>query len=136
MREPSADESSADLSGAADAGSLSSSGKVAPAFPTPDFDGIWKFALQTWLPECMAWFWPDIHAKIDWTAAPIFLDKELRRLHRIIKKGSQQADLLVQLKLKGGGKALLLLHVEVQAGRITVVFTRRMFRYRIHLYER
>lgn len=136
MREPPVDESPADLSGAADAGRLLSPDNVAPASHAPDFDGTWKLALQTWLPECMAWFWPDIHANIDWTVAPIFLDKELRRLHRIIKKGSQRVDLLVRLQLKRGGKALLLLHLEVQAGRITVVFAKRMFRYRIHLYER
>lgn len=81
-------------------------------------------------------FWPDIHERIDWTVPPIFLDKELKQLHRIIKKGAQRVDVLVRLQLKRGGKALLVLHLEVQAGRITVVFTRRMFRYRIHLYEK
>ena len=104
--------------------------------PTPDFDGIWKTALQTWLPQCVALFWPDTYQRIDWAVAPVFLDKALRRLERLTKQREKRLDLLAQLALKGGGKALLLLHLEVQAGRISLRFPERMFHYRIRLYER
>ena len=106
------------------------------AAPTPDLDGVWKQALQTWLPDCLALFWPKIHQRIDWHVAPVFLDQELRRLDRILKRGEKRVDVLVQVRLKHGGEALLLIHLEVQAGRIGVAFRARMFRYRIRLYER
>ncbi|MCK9513261.1 MAG: hypothetical protein M0R28_18820 [Pigmentiphaga sp.] len=106
------------------------------AVSTPDLDGVWKQALQTWLPDCLALFWPKIHQRIDWRVAPIFLDQELRRLDRILKRGEKRVDVLVQVRLKSGGEALLLIHLEVQAGRIGVAFRTRMFRYRIRLYER
>ncbi|MCK9508926.1 MAG: hypothetical protein M0Q54_10860, partial [Pigmentiphaga sp.] len=103
---------------------------------TPNFDGIWKAALQTWLPQCLTLFWPATHQRIDWTVAPVFLDKELRRIERFLKKGEKRVDLLAQVALKSGQKALLLLHLEVQAGHIGPHFPERMFHYRIRLYER
>ncbi|MCK9506796.1 MAG: DUF4351 domain-containing protein [Pigmentiphaga sp.] len=103
---------------------------------TPDFDGIWKIALQTWLPQCLALFWPATHEKINWRVPPVFLDKELQRIARTLKKGEKRLDVLAQLALKQGGKVLLLLHLEVQAGRIELSFPKRMFHYRIRLFER
>jgi len=102
----------------------------------PHFDGLWKEALQLWLPECLALFWPHIHQQIDWTTPPVFLDKELKRLDRILKHGAQHVDLLAQLRLNTGDDALLLLHLEVQAGHIHSGFVVRIFRYRIHLLEK
>lgn len=102
----------------------------------PDFDGVWKETLRAWLPGCIALFWPDIHQHVDWATPPDFLDKELKRLDRLIKQGNtQHVDLLVRLRLKTGAKALLLLHLEVQAGHVRVGFPRRMFRYHIRLFE-
>lgn len=49
----------------------------------PDYDGVWKHALHTWLPDCLALFWPDIRNAIDWRTQPRFLDKELKQLGRI-----------------------------------------------------
>ncbi|MCK9508241.1 MAG: hypothetical protein M0Q54_07365 [Pigmentiphaga sp.] len=108
----------------------------APRDLTPDFDGIWKTALQTWLPQCLALFWPATHEKINWRVPPVFLDKELQRIARTLKQGEKRLDVLAQLALKQGGKVLLLLHLEVQAGRIELNFPERMFHYRIRLYER
>ena len=110
--------------------------KTTPAPTVPDFDGLWKEALQLWLPECLALFWPHIHRQIAWSTAPAFLDKELKRLDRILKQGAQHVDLLVQVRLKTGKDALLLLHLEVQAGDIHSSFALRIFRYRIHLFEK
>ncbi len=101
--------------------------------PTPDFDGVWKEALQSWLPECMSLFWPAIHARIDWSVPPAFLHQELQRLHQVARHGARRTDLLVRLRLCDGTMALLLVHLEIQAGRVGVVFCRRMFHYRIML---
>src|SRR5690606_20668733 len=93
-----------------------------PTHPRAHFDGAWKFALQTWLPECLQLFWPDIHAAIDWRHAPVFLDKELKALGRIQRKGVRQVDLLAQVRLKCGNLAVLLIHLEVQAGSVPASF--------------
>ncbi|MCK9510682.1 MAG: hypothetical protein M0R28_05600 [Pigmentiphaga sp.] len=103
---------------------------------SPDLDGVWKQALQNWLPDCLALFWPKTHQRIDWRVAPVFLDQELRRLDRLLKRGERRVDVLVQVRLKSGGEALLLIHLEVQAGRVGPAFKTRMFRYRIRLFER
>ena len=70
----------------------------------PDFDGAWKEALQNWLPECLALFWPGIHQLVDWTAPPVFLNQELQQLSRKLKqRGTQRVDLLAQLQLDSDG---------------------------------
>ncbi len=111
-----------------------SSGNYPGSEPTTtDFDGIWKEVLQSWLPECMALFWPRIHALIDWSTPPTFLHQELQRLHKIMKRGAKRTDLLAQVNLKTGARALLLLHIEIEAGHIDISFNKRMFDYRILL---
>jgi len=100
---------------------------------SPDFDGVWKEALQNWMPECMALFWPAIHALVDWSVTPVFLHQELQRLHRVTKHGEKRTDLLVRVQLNAGEPALLLLHLEIKAGNIGRRFHRQMFHYRILL---
>lgn len=99
----------------------------------PDFDGVWKEALQKWLPECIALFWPAIHTLINWSVAPVFLHQELQRLHRVTKHGAKRTDLLVRVHLTAGEPALLLLHLEIKAGRLGKAFHKQMFHYRIIL---
>jgi len=104
--------------------------------PHPHFDGIWKETLRLWLPQCLALFWPDVHASIDWSVPPVFLDKELQRLNRIVRTGTRHVDVLARLTLNTGASALLFIHLEIQAGRITAAFPARMFQYHIRLLER
>lgn len=94
-----------------------------------DFDGVWKQALRNWLPECLALLWPHMYDGIDWSFPPVFLDKELKQLGRIVRKGSRHVDVLVQLALAGGNQVLLLIHLEVQAGHVPAEFSWRMFQY-------
>lgn len=101
-----------------------------------DFDGIWKEALETWLPDCLKLFWPQVHAAIDWDTPPLFLDKEMQQLGHIVKRGTQHVDKLVEVRLKSGVGVLLLIHLEIQAGKITAVFPVRMFAYYIRLWEK
>ena len=104
---------------------------------TSDFDGVWKETLQAWLPECLTLFWPHIHRQIDWSVPPTFLHQELQRLLRIVKQDAKRLDLLIQLRLKTGGPALLLLHLEVEAGHIvSLAFSKRIFQYRIVLCDK
>lgn len=92
-----------------------------------DSDGHWKDALETWLQPCTALFWPDFHALIDWRIAPVFLDKELRRIGGSLHRDRLYVDKLAQLQTRDG-PLLLLMHTEVQA-RLDQDFPARMFRY-------
>ena len=102
----------------------------------PDFDGIWKDALTRWLPDCIALFWPEVHVQIDWHIAPVLLDKELQSLRKINKRGVKYVDHLAQVQLRGGSMALLLIHIEVQAGSVSPNLAQRMMMYRFRLMEK
>lgn len=62
-----------------DACDAPSSGSTVTQGP-PDYDGAWKNALDAYFPDFLALLWPTLHAQIDWTHKPVFLDKELQRL--------------------------------------------------------
>lgn len=100
-----------------------------------DYDGAWKEALQAYFPGFMGLFWPDIHACVDWSHQPLFLDKELQQLMRMTKRGRMHVDMLVQLRLVGGQGILVLIHTEVQAAP-EADFQKRMFRYHVRLREK
>ena len=102
----------------------------------PHFDGIWKDALTRWFPDCMRLLWPRTYVQVDWRIAPIFLDKEINSLRRIIKRDVLHVDHLAQVHLRDGKNALLLIHTEVQAGPIGSNLALRMLRYRIRLMEK
>ena len=104
--------------------------------PSPDFDGVWKEALRRWLPQCLELFWPHVHAQVNWRAPPVFLDKELKQLGRVVKQGTRHVDVLARLTLLNGRKALLLVHLEVQGGAIGPSFPERMLRYHVRIRER
>lgn len=48
------------------------------AAPHTDYDSPWKEALEHYLPDFLHMFLPDLHAQVDWSHPPIFLDKELQ----------------------------------------------------------
>jgi hypothetical protein len=48
--------------------------------PATDYDSPWKEALDRYFERCMAFFFPQAHADIDWTRGYEMLDKEGRRL--------------------------------------------------------
>lgn len=99
------------------------------------FDSAWKDALDAYFPQFMALLWPDIHAQIDWLHPPVFLEKELQALLRSRPKGRRHVDKLVSVTLRDGQGALLLIHVEIQAGH-DKSFARRMFDYHVRLREK
>ncbi len=102
----------------------------------------------------------DLHAIIDWTHPPVFLDKELQAIagpRRGLPRGSTDSsggldgssgkapgrlytDKLILVRRRDGGSARLLIHVEVQGGPIgpkaRILFARRMYRYRYRLEDR
>ena len=102
----------------------------------PNFDGVWKEALHHGLADCFRLFWPQIHALIDWSQRVEFLEQELQVLYRMHKRGRRQVDKLAKVALLDGEPMLLLVHVEVQAGRVGTAFARRMLDYHLLLLDR
>ena len=100
-----------------------------------DFDSPWKEALEEYLEDFFALFFPEIHAQIDWTRRPEFLDKELQQVVRDAEVGRRLADKLVRVWRRGGGEAWVLVHAEVQ-NQEEATFARRMFVYNYRLYDR
>jgi hypothetical protein len=93
-----------------------------------DFDSPWKEALQRYLPFFLAFFFPDIHADIDWSRGYESLDKEFQKIARRAKRGKRIADKLFKVWLKDGSEQLLLVHIEIQ-GTYEKDFPGRMFDY-------
>lgn len=83
-----------------------------------DKDGIWKDAIEHYLPLLLKRMMPELYEDVDFTQNITYLDKELRDTIQVLMKEEHNAakyvDTLVQLPLKTGKSQLVLLHIEVQ----------------------
>ncbi len=102
--------------------------------PSDDFDSPWKEALQRYLPSFLLFFWPDIHADVDWSRGYESLDKEFQQIIRRAKTGKRLADKLFKIWLKDGAERWLLIHIEIQ-GAYEKDFARRMFDYNLAAWQ-
>jgi len=100
-----------------------------------DFDSPWKDILDAYLPEFFAFFFPAVHADINWQRAGVPLDKELQQVVRDAAMGRRLADKLVQVWRRDGDEAWVLIHIEVQ-NQEESTFARRMFSYHYRLLDR
>ncbi len=100
-----------------------------------DYDSVWKEALEQYLAEFMAFFFPRVYAGIDWDRGYEFLDKELQQVTRDAELGQRRADKLVQVWEKGGDETWVLVHVEIQS-QTRVAFAERMYVYHYRLFDR
>ncbi len=96
------------------------------------YDSPWKDALQEFLQPFLAFFFPQVEERIDWSAPVAFLDTELRKLDREAEVGLREADVLAQVSLFESQQLWLWIHVEVQTQRVDD-FAERMlvFHYRL-----
>ena len=101
----------------------------------PDYDSPWKDVLERYFAAFMAFFFPVIHAGIDWERGYAFLDKELQRVVRDARLGRRYADKLIQVWRRDGGEVWMLVHVEVQ-GQYETSFAERMFMYHTRIRDR
>ena len=108
---------------------------VVPAAPTEDYDSPWKDVLTLFFPEFMAFFFPQVHAEIDWACGFEFLDKEMQRLSAKAAVGRRTVDKLVKVWRKNGDELCVLIHIEVQGQRETG-FPQRIFVYQYRLFDR
>ena len=66
-----------------------------------DFDIAWKQALEWFFEPFVAFFFPVLHAEIDWSFEPLFLDKELQEAVPEAASGRGTVDKLVLRNLEG-----------------------------------
>ncbi len=98
-------------------------------------DSAWKDLLDHHFEDFLRYFFPAVAAEIDWTRAPVFLDKELVKLSPRNATGARFADKLAQVWLRNGAPLQILLHSEVQ-GRARTAFNRRMYVYNYRITDR
>jgi hypothetical protein len=104
---------------------------------TPDiqFDSPWKSAIEAYFPDFMAFFFPQIHADIDWSRGFEFLDKELEQVVRDAELGKRLADKLAKVWRLSGEESWVLAHLEVQSTEESA-FSKRMYVYSYRLSDR
>ena len=90
-------------------------------------DLIWKELLEHFLYSALEVFHPALYEALDQGRKPVFLNKELRIPGT--GKGMKIVDLLVNVPLKIGDIASLLLHTELQGAIRGEPFPVRMYKY-------
>ncbi|MEE4359371.1 MAG: hypothetical protein V2I97_23065 [Desulfococcaceae bacterium] len=100
-----------------------------------EYDNPWKEALELYFEAFMKFFFPNVHADIDWKKGYEFLDKELEKIVRDAELGRRYADKLVKVFLQNGRETWLLIHIEIQGNRDTG-FEKRMFVYNYRIFDR
>jgi hypothetical protein len=103
--------------------------------PQSEQDSAWKDMLDEHFELCIAFFFPLIHAEIDWPRGYVFLDKELTKLGRGHAQGGKLADKLAKVWLKDGDELWVLIHTEVQ-GQAGEDFNRRVYVYNYKIVDR
>jgi hypothetical protein len=103
--------------------------------PDIQFDSPWKSAIETYFPDFMAFFFPQIHADIDWNRNFEFLDQELQQVVRDAELGKRLADKLVKVWRLSGEETWVLIHIEVQSSE-QGGFSFRMYVYNYRLSDK
>jgi len=103
--------------------------------PIADYDAPWKEALERYFPEFLEFYFPHIHAAIDWQRPWEFLDKELQKIVREAETGRRYVDKLVKVWMNNGEETWLIVHVEIQS-QYESAFPKRMFTYHVRLCDR
>jgi hypothetical protein len=103
--------------------------------PASDFDGAWKEALERFFEPFIAFFFPQVHAGIDWTQPVLFQDTALQQVAPDEPQGKQHVDKLVRVVRRDGTPTWLLIHIEIQS-QYDRGFPERMFCYHARIYDR
>ena len=101
----------------------------------PDYDSPWKDILERFFFDFVGFFFPDVHAGIDWDKEYTFMDKELQQLVRDSEIGRRLADKLVRVHTRDGSPLLVLTHIEVQ-GAYERDFAERIYVYNYRIYDK
>ncbi len=91
-------------------------------------DLMWKSIIEDLPEEFISFFLSDFEILIDFTQPVIFLDTELQKISRGLRKGKKIADKLLRVSLKDGSDQWFLIHVEIQ-NQSDPTLPERMFTY-------
>ncbi len=103
--------------------------------PRNDTDGAWKQSFHDFLEWFFKLFFPKVHADVDWTRPPEFLELELQQIHPQSETGRRSVDLLVRVWRKNGAEQWMLIHIEIQS-QYDEDFPFRMFVYHYKILDR
>jgi hypothetical protein len=99
------------------------------------FDSPWKEILEVYFEDFILFFFPQIHAEIDWSRGYDFLDQELAQVVRDAELGKRLADKLVKVWKLNGEETWVLIHIEIQSQE-EGQFGERMFVYYYRLRDK
>jgi hypothetical protein len=99
------------------------------------FDSPWKEILEIYFEDFVQFFFPQIHAEIDWSRGYDFLDQELAQVVRDAELGKRLADKLVKVWKLDGEETWVLIHIEIQSQE-EGQFSERMFVYYYRLRDK
>jgi hypothetical protein len=99
------------------------------------FDSPWKEILEVYFEDFILFFFPQIHAEIDWSRGYDFLDQELAQVVRDAELGKRLADKLVKVWKLNGEETWVLVHIEIQSQE-EGKFGERMFVYYYRLRDK
>ena len=105
-----------------------------PPAPPAHYDLPWKAALTHAFRDFMAFYFPKLYAKIDWTKRPRSRDKELAGMSFADAPGSLVADKLIEVCLRNGRVHWVLVHIEVQSQRDGAL-ARRVLDYNYRIFK-
>jgi hypothetical protein len=99
------------------------------------FDSPWKEILEVYFEDFLLFFFPQIHAEINWSRGYDFLDQELAQVVRDAELGKRLADKLVKVWKLSGEESWVLVHIEIQSQEESR-FGERMFVYYYRLRDK
>ena len=102
---------------------------------TADYDEPWKEAIGQYLEQFLIFFFPKIHAKIDWRSPYRSLEKELSELVGNSETGKRFPDKLFEVKLLTKKTVWVLIHVEVQS-QYESDFSERIYVYNYRAFDK
>ena len=100
-----------------------------------EYDSPWKTIIEQHFEAFLAFYFANLHAAVDWSVEPVFLEQELQKIIPESETGSRRVDKLVDVRLKSGENVWLLIHVEVQHSADRA-FSERMFTYFYRIFDR
>ncbi len=99
-----------------------------------DYDSPWKEIIRQLFEPFMLFFFPPVHAQIDWSKGYSFQEKEFQKIAYDAETGRRTVDRLVKVRLRGGQRLWLLIHIEIQ-GQREAKFETRMFIYHYRAFD-
>jgi len=101
------------------------------------YDSAWKEVIEKLFEQFLEFFFPELHAAIDFTKKIEFLDTGMRPINPFSEMGDRASDVLVKVYLKNGSYSYicLFIHFEVQ-GQPRANFMKKMYIYNYRTFDK